>query len=143
MESREKNVGNLDSALRWTVGLTVLALGFSRRKWWGVLGLVPFYSAATRYCAVNKALGINTVEDESKPKTEFSPLPQTKVVKDRTPLVANAIRGPVHFESKHPHLQKDHTHHMYVNEHNTRVGNGPGERNHIGGRSSGQTPRYS
>ena len=72
MESRENNVGDLDSAVRWAAGITLIALGLSKWRWWGVLGILPLYSAATRYCPINKALGIDTSESGQEPAAEES-----------------------------------------------------------------------
>ncbi len=137
MKAINKNVGDQDSAIRWAAGLSILALGLARRRWWGLLGVLPFYSAATRYCAINDALGIDTTEnDAGQEASEMAPVKPIKLSR-----AESGARGPVHFEAKHPHPESDHTHNHYMNEHSTHVGNGPGERNQIGGRSSGQRAR--
>jgi len=108
------------TALKWTVGSGLLGLG-----------AYAVYKAIRRY------------SDQSSKKELASPVPQKLDISGLIPVTEpTPVGGPVHFERKHPNPYTDHSHQSHFNEHVTRGGNGPGERNQIGGRSSGKTPRF-
>ena len=59
----QANVGGIDRALRVVVGLGLLSLLVfvqGDAKWWGLIGLVPLFTALTRWCPAYALLGIKT-----------------------------------------------------------------------------------
>lgn len=57
------NVGNIDRALRVIVGIGLLSLLFlleGEARWYGLIGIVPLLTAATRVCPLYSVLGVST-----------------------------------------------------------------------------------
>jgi hypothetical protein len=57
------NMGLSDRAIRLFVGLTLLGLGTALDTPWGLLGLIPMFTAGLGFCPLYPLLGINTCED--------------------------------------------------------------------------------
>lgn len=55
-----KNVGNIDRALRIIVGLTIIIAGFVMNNWLGVIGLIPLLTGIISWCPLYCPLKINT-----------------------------------------------------------------------------------
>jgi len=53
------NVGKTEQMVRIAVGASILLAGLFNKKWWGLLGIAPIITGATRYCPANAVLGIN------------------------------------------------------------------------------------
>jgi hypothetical protein len=106
-----------NTALRWSAGIALAAAA----------GTVIYQFLKSR-------------RDAEEPPLKL-PVPTYPSTVSPSILAANA-RGPQHFDAKHPYPEMDHAHRAYQNQHHTNVGNGPGERNQIGGRSSGKTARF-
>ncbi|HEY4716904.1 MAG TPA: DUF2892 domain-containing protein [bacterium] len=56
----KQNVGNLDKFLRIIIGLIILGIGFYFKSWWGLIGLLPIFTALTGFCLLYRIAGINT-----------------------------------------------------------------------------------
>lgn len=54
------NVGGFDRVLRALVGLSLLGAGFYFKSWWGLVGLVPLFTAVFRFCPAYLPFGLNT-----------------------------------------------------------------------------------
>ncbi len=57
------NVGGIDRAVRIVVGLALLStLLFVEgdTKWWGLIGIVPLFTALVRWCPAYTLFGIKT-----------------------------------------------------------------------------------
>jgi hypothetical protein len=52
------NVGKTEQVLRIALGSTIVLTGLLNKNWWGLLGIAPIITGATRYCPLNAALGI-------------------------------------------------------------------------------------
>jgi hypothetical protein len=78
---------------------------------------------------------------ETEEETESAAPPRVPV-KFTVPTPSARPKSAPHFERKHPYPERDHAHRAHANEHRSHRGNGPGERNQIGGRSSGKTPSF-
>ena len=53
------NVGKAEQAVRIAAGVGILLAGLYKKRWWGLLGIAPIITGATRYCPANAVLGIN------------------------------------------------------------------------------------
>jgi len=57
------NIGKVDRAVRFIVGLALLSLLFlldGNARWWGLLGLGPLLTSMVGYCPPYKWMGIDT-----------------------------------------------------------------------------------
>lgn len=54
------NVGGFDRILRALVGLALLGAGLYYKSWWGLVGLVPLFTAIFRFCPAYLPIGLNT-----------------------------------------------------------------------------------
>jgi hypothetical protein len=54
------NIGSADRWIRVIIGLGILALGFTFKRWWGLIGLLPLATAAIGFCGLYAVLGVNT-----------------------------------------------------------------------------------
>jgi hypothetical protein len=59
----QANVGGIDRAVRIIVGLGLLSMLLfvqGDAKWWGLIGLVPLFTALVRWCPAYTLFGIKT-----------------------------------------------------------------------------------
>lgn len=59
----EKNIGQVDKALRVVVGIALLSLIFiveGNARWWGLIGIGPILTVAMGWCPGYSLLGIST-----------------------------------------------------------------------------------
>ncbi len=54
------NVGGFDRVLRALVGLSLLGAGLYFKSWWGLIGLVPLFTAIFRFCPAYLPIRLNT-----------------------------------------------------------------------------------
>jgi len=57
------NMGTVDRAVRFVVGLAVLSLVFvleGNARWWGLIGLVPLGTSLLGWCPAYAPFGIST-----------------------------------------------------------------------------------
>lgn len=57
------NVGGIDRTVRIVVGLALLSMLFfveGDTKWWGLIGIVPLFTALVRWCPAYSLFGIKT-----------------------------------------------------------------------------------
>lgn len=57
------NVGGIDRAVRIIVGLALLSMLLfveGDAKWWGLVGVVPLFTALARWCPAYSLFGIKT-----------------------------------------------------------------------------------
>lgn len=62
-----KNVGALDRGIRVALGLGLLSLLFIRQdnsRWFGLVGLIPLFTAYLSWCPMYTVLGIGTCKKE-------------------------------------------------------------------------------
>jgi sulfite exporter TauE/SafE len=55
-----KNVGNVDRAVRVVAGVAIIAAGLYFKSWWGVVGAVPLLTGIVRWCPVYLPFGLST-----------------------------------------------------------------------------------
>lgn len=59
----EKNIGNLDKALRIVVGVALLSLIFileGDARWWGLIGIGPLLTVALGWCPAYTLFGVSS-----------------------------------------------------------------------------------
>src|SRR5689334_3100418 len=113
MQPRRSVMRNQEKiALQWAIGTALVGVG-----------------AYVLYKALRRHSNQTSNEDLTTPVSPLK-LDLSGLIPVAEP---SAATGPVHFERKHPNPYGDHSHRKYSSEHSTRVGNGPGERNQIGG----------
>ncbi len=54
------NVGKADKVIRVIVGLAIGITGFYFKSWWGLVGLVPIFTALINWCPLYSPFGIRT-----------------------------------------------------------------------------------
>lgn len=60
------NVGKTEQVIRIGSGAIIVLMGLYYRSWWGIIGLAPIITGATRYCPLNALLGINNCKVKSQ-----------------------------------------------------------------------------
>lgn len=60
------NMGKTDRVIRVIVGAVIAALGFYFKSWWGLLAILPLFTAALGYCALYVPLKISTVKKKKE-----------------------------------------------------------------------------
>ncbi len=60
------NVGTPDRIFRAVLGLVIIGLGFAFQSWWGLIGIVPLFTAALGTCPAYMPFGISTCKTEPK-----------------------------------------------------------------------------
>lgn len=61
----KKNVGSADRIIRIILGLAIGGVGFYYQSWWGLLGLVPIFTALINFCPLYAPFNINTGKKSS------------------------------------------------------------------------------
>ena len=64
----KKNVGPIDRVLRIVVGVTIVGLGLYNQAWWGVLGIIPLFTASISSCPLYMPFGISTCKTKENGK---------------------------------------------------------------------------
>lgn len=56
----EKNVGKTDKIIRYVLGFVIIGAGIMFNSWWGIIGIIPIFTAATGWCPLYKILNKST-----------------------------------------------------------------------------------
>lgn len=56
----KSNVGTIDRSLRIAVGVGIVAAGLYFKSWFGLIGLVPLFTAFIGWCPLYVPFGIST-----------------------------------------------------------------------------------
>ncbi len=56
----KKNVGKADKIIRIILGLVIVAYGIIESSWWGLIGLVPLFTAFVGFCPLYAPFKIST-----------------------------------------------------------------------------------
>ena len=54
------NVGSIDRALRFIVGVAVLGAGYYYQSWWGLVGIVPLLTSVFLICPAYIPFGLSS-----------------------------------------------------------------------------------
>lgn len=64
----KKNIGGADRTIRIILGLAILIIGFYYESWWGLLGVIPLFTAFTKSCPLYCLSGISTCKTKTETK---------------------------------------------------------------------------
>jgi len=56
----KSNVGTIDRIVRILIGLSLLTAGLVFQSAWGLLGLVPLFTATIGFCPLYRLVGLST-----------------------------------------------------------------------------------
>ena len=56
----KQNIGTVDRLIRVILGLVIITAGLYFESWWGLVGLLPIFTALIGWCGLYKVLGIST-----------------------------------------------------------------------------------
>lgn len=56
----KKNVGNADRIVRIVLGLAIFVVGIYYESLWGLLGIIPLFTATIKWCPAYLPFGIST-----------------------------------------------------------------------------------
>jgi hypothetical protein len=57
-----KNVGKIDSSIRIILGLIIVLLGFYFQSWWGLIGIIPIFTAFVSWCPLYAIFRLSTCQ---------------------------------------------------------------------------------
>ena len=60
------NVGSADRVVRILLGLAIIAIGIIYQSWWGLVGILPIFTAIARWCPAYLPFGISTCKKETQ-----------------------------------------------------------------------------
>ena len=60
------NTGKTDRVLRVILGLVIIAIGWFYQSWWGVIGIIPVFTATIGWCPVYLPFGLSTCKVDNK-----------------------------------------------------------------------------
>lgn len=58
------NVGGRDRWIRMILGIVILGVGYYMQSWWGLVGLIPLLTGATKRCLIYYPMKVSTAETE-------------------------------------------------------------------------------
>jgi hypothetical protein len=56
------NVGKTDKIIRIILGVLIGAAGILFKSWWGLLAIIPFFTAVAGWCPLYLLFGISTAK---------------------------------------------------------------------------------
>ena len=56
----KQNIGTVDRLIRVIIGLVIITAGLYFESWWGLVGLLPIFTALIGWCGLYAVLGIST-----------------------------------------------------------------------------------
>lgn len=56
----KKNVGRTDKIIRYILGVVIIGAGIMFNSWWGIIGVIPIFTAAMGWCPLYKILSMST-----------------------------------------------------------------------------------
>jgi hypothetical protein len=56
----KQNVGKIDRWVRIVIGLAIGATGLYFQSWWGLVGIIPIFTAAIGWCPLYLPVGLTT-----------------------------------------------------------------------------------
>ncbi|MEW6195256.1 MAG: DUF2892 domain-containing protein [Bacteroidota bacterium] len=60
-----KNMGSADKVIRIILGVVIIALGIYFQSWWGLIGILPLFTALVGWCPAYMPFGISTCKTKT------------------------------------------------------------------------------
>lgn len=67
----KKNVGSADKVIRIILGVAIIAFGIYNQSWWGLVGMVPLFTAFIGWCPAYSLIKVSTDRKISVEKLNF------------------------------------------------------------------------
>ncbi len=67
----KKNVGSADKVIRIILGVAIIAFGIYNQSWWGLVGIVPLFTAFIGWCPAYSLIKVSTDRKISVEKLNF------------------------------------------------------------------------
>ncbi len=64
----KSNVGGIDRIVRFIVGLAIVVAGLVFQNWWGLVGIIPIFTATINWCPLYLPFGISTCKTSVEKK---------------------------------------------------------------------------
>ncbi len=65
----KKNVGEIDSYIRYIIGFALIILAIVLTTWWiALIAIIPIVTAATKFCILYVPFGIDTTKKDDNQK---------------------------------------------------------------------------
>lgn len=58
----KKNIGSVDKVVRVILGVVIILLGIIFKSWWGLIGLIPLFTALLGVCPAYLIFKLSTVK---------------------------------------------------------------------------------
>lgn len=62
----KNNIGQVDKVIRIILGIAIIAVGLATQSWWGLVGIVPLFTAFIGWCPAYLPFNISTCKTENK-----------------------------------------------------------------------------
>lgn len=56
----KQNMGGIDRIVRLIIGIALIAWGVMTHNWWGAVGIIPLFTAATGWCPLYIPFGMSS-----------------------------------------------------------------------------------
>jgi hypothetical protein len=56
----KQNMGGIDRIVRLIIGIALIAWGVMANNWWGAVGIIPLFTAATGWCPLYIPFGMSS-----------------------------------------------------------------------------------
>ena len=56
----KKNIGSSDKVIRAILGIVLIIVGIIFQSWWGLIGIIPLFTALIGTCPAYMACGVST-----------------------------------------------------------------------------------
>ena len=56
----KKNVGKIDMIIRVIIGIVIASFGIVYQSWWGLIAILPIFTAFINYCPLYTVFGCST-----------------------------------------------------------------------------------
>ncbi|MCF6170803.1 MAG: DUF2892 domain-containing protein [Bacteroidales bacterium] len=60
----KKNVGTIDKVVRIVAAIIIGSLGYYYQSWWGLLAIIPLFTAFVGFCPIWTIFGFSTKSKE-------------------------------------------------------------------------------
>lgn len=60
----QKNIGSADKVIRIFLGIAIIILGIIFKSWWGIVGIIPLFTALVEICPIYLPFKISTKKKE-------------------------------------------------------------------------------